>query len=137
MLEAVCARVGDRVLEAFRAVPPGPVADRAHLELVSDRDLLRVLLHGFSGGTDPALQARARAVLAEVFRRHRDLTGGDEEAARASVADGMLMNVLLAVGVPEHLDDDADLAARARCALWGGAGPAGPARENLLTRRQT
>lgn len=126
--------VTDRVLEAMAAVEPGPDAaarvGRAYVSLMADRDLLRVLMHGFISGDDE-IATLARHTLGEVFRMFRvqvadevvpaddagvpDEGGEPDEAARRFVADGMLINVLLAVDAFGHLGDDPGLDALLQC----------------------
>jgi AcrR family transcriptional regulator len=121
--------VTDRVLEAMAAVEPGPDAaarvGRAYIALMADRDLLRVLMHGFIAG-DEEIGTLARHTLGEVFRMFRVQVadeveqGPDEdeeadEAARRFVADGMLINVLLAVDAFGHQGDDPGLDALLQC----------------------
>jgi AcrR family transcriptional regulator len=121
--------VTDRVLEAMAAVEPGPDAaarvGRAYIALMADRDLLRVLMHGFIAG-DEEIGTLARHTLGEVYRMFRVQVadeveqGPDEdeeadEAARRFVADGMLINVLLAVDAFGHQGDDPGLDALLQC----------------------
>jgi len=128
--------VTDRVLEAVAAVEPGPDAaarvGRAYVSLMADRDLLRVLMHGFISGDDE-IATLARHTLGEVFRMFRvqvvpadeagdpdepgdaDEGGEPDEAARRFVADGMLINVLLAVDAFGHFGDDPGLDALLQC----------------------
>jgi AcrR family transcriptional regulator len=119
LLAALFEATGERLLDAFRAVPAGPDAHeemgRVYVHLVSDRDLLRVVLHGFAAGADPRLGAIGRRILAGVARLHRERTGGDADATQAFVAHGMLINTVLALGVPEHAGEDPDLADLAAC----------------------
>lgn len=128
LLAALFERASERVLDAFRAVPAGEGAreamGQAYVELLADRDVLRVVLHGFSAGADPVVGARARAVLAEAFRLFSERTGAEADEARAFVAHGMLINVLLAVGAPEHAGEDPDLAELVRCTLGAGTADA-------------
>ena len=135
--------VTDRVLEAMAAVEPGPDAaarvGRAYIALMADRDLLRVLMHGFIAGDDE-IGTLARRTLGEVFRMFRvqvadevaqgsaaggaqgSADGGEQdtaeeadEAARRFVADGMLINVLLAVDAFGHQGDDPGVDALLQC----------------------
>ncbi|PJI94402.1 TetR/AcrR family transcriptional regulator [Luteimicrobium subarcticum] len=109
LFRAVFERIGDRIVDAFEAVPAGPDArDRlgdAYVELLADRNLLRVLMHGFVAASDPDLGASARAVLVRAFEIYQERTGEGPEEARSFVATGMLINVLLATEAPEHTDE--------------------------------
>lgn len=112
----------DRVLEVMAAVAPGPDAvertGRAYMELMADRDLLRVLMHGFTSD-DAEVGHLARHTLGEVFRTFRARVEADvpdaDETARRFVADGMLINVLLSSDGFAHTGEDAGLDALLRC----------------------
>ena len=128
---SVFARSCDRICATFRDVLTGYSAERpfdpedeadwaelgsAYARLVDDRALLLVLLHGFAAGEDPAIGAQARAGMAEIFGVLVD-TGSTPERAMAFVAHGMLLNVMLAMRAPEHLDEVGRLADLTRCAF--------------------
>ena len=110
-----------RVIETLAAVPPGPEAGRemgqAYVELLADRDLLMVTMHGFVAGADPAIGALARQTLAEAFRLYRDRTGGSETEAREFVGQGMLINVLVATNAADHLGEDPAVDALTVCTM--------------------
>lgn len=117
----VYAHASQRVLEALAAVPPGPDAGeamgQAYVDLLQDRDLLMVMMHGFVAGADPEIGTIARHTLAEAFRLFRERTGGDEDEARVFVAHGMLINVLVATQAPQHVGEDPDVDALTLCAM--------------------
>ncbi|VXC16634.1 TetR/AcrR family transcriptional regulator [Nocardioides sp. AX2bis] len=77
----------------------------AYAELMADRDLLMVMMHGFAAGGIEEIAERSRACMGAVFTTLHD-AGGDEERIRDFVAQGMLMNVLLSMRAPEHLDEE-------------------------------
>ena len=81
----------------------------AYIGLLADRDLLRLVMHGFIAGADEEVGRVARHTLGEAFRLFQERSGEDEQAARVFVAQGMLINVLLAVDAPAH---------RARTPAW-------------------
>jgi len=120
---AVYRDVADRVLTAFRPVPVGPEAGTrmgaAYVELLADRDLLRILMHGFLAGTDEEVGAIARHTLGEVYRMFLERTGGTSDDGRTFVATGMLINVLLAVDAPGHRGEDGGMDALLACVLAG------------------
>jgi AcrR family transcriptional regulator len=117
----VYAHASRRVLEALAAVPAGPDAARemgqAYVDLLADRDLLMVTMHGFVAGADPAIGAVARQTLAEAFRLYRDRTGGSETEAREFVGQGMLINVLVATNAADHLGEDPAVDALTLCTM--------------------
>jgi AcrR family transcriptional regulator len=111
-----------RVLEAMAAVGPGPDSiertGRAYVALMEDRDLLRVVMHGFTAG-DQEIGRLARHTLGEVFRLFRsrvDPADPDgDETSRRFVADGMLINVLLSSDGFAHVGEDSGFDALLRC----------------------
>ncbi|RYV52520.1 TetR/AcrR family transcriptional regulator [Pengzhenrongella frigida] len=120
----VYERASRRVLEALAAVAPGPEATRemgeAYVGLLADRDLLLLLLHGFAAGSEPEIGRLARHTLGESYRLYRERTGEGEDEARVFVAHGMLINVMLAVGAPEHAGEDLALDALTVCTFGSG-----------------
>jgi len=131
LLEAVAERCAERIVATFRGAPtegdPQECLGVAYLELMHDRRNLMVLMHSFTSG-DPAVARRARACLGEVFAIVRERLGEDRAAADF-VAQGMLLNVLMAVDARDHLDEHAGLAQLTGAAsdgalLAGGEGSA-------------
>ncbi|WP_282945479.1 TetR/AcrR family transcriptional regulator [Cellulomonas endometrii] len=128
--------VATRIIGVMSAVEPGPGAadrtGRAYVSLMADRDLLRVLMHGFTAASDPQIGTTARHTLGEVFALFRErvelpegvddaaLTEAErsaalDEVARRFVADGMLINVLLAADAFAHVREDRGLDALLAC----------------------
>jgi len=114
-------QASDQVLAALRSVEPGPDAGRlmgdAYVGLLADRELLLLLMHGFIAGTDEEVGRIARHTLGEAFRLFSDASGADEDEARRFVAQGMLINVLLAVGAADHTGEDAGMDALVKCTI--------------------
>ena len=77
----------------------------AYGELILDRDLLLVMLHGFATGTDD-IATVSRFAMSKIYSLVRDRTGCTTEQARMFIANGMLINNLLAMKAPEHIDED-------------------------------
>ncbi|WP_228387557.1 MULTISPECIES: TetR/AcrR family transcriptional regulator [unclassified Nocardioides] len=92
----------------------------AYTALVRDRDLLQVTMHGFSAGHVPRIATAARAGLGRIHETLRG-AGWSEQEARDFVARGMLINVLLSIGAPEHGDSEPALAELTRAALGEAA----------------
>ena len=92
-----------RVERRFRAA----AAERADLaslgtaydELLAERELITVLLHGFTAGADPALGPVVRACFGRIYALVRELTGASADEARQFLATGMLLTVLGAMQV--------------------------------------
>jgi AcrR family transcriptional regulator len=122
----VLGRACERIRDTFAAVladgfDPDSEDDWARLglaytELLRDRDLLIVLMHGFAAANDDDIAARARAGMGSIFATVLS-TGCTEERAKEFIARGMLLNVMLSMRAPEHLDDDPELAPLTRCAF--------------------
>ncbi|HCB05747.1 MAG TPA: TetR/AcrR family transcriptional regulator [Nocardioides bacterium] len=88
----------------------------AYTELLRDRDLLMVLMHGFAAGNDDEIAACARTGMGSIFATVMS-TGCSEERAEEFVAQGMLLNVMLSMRAPEHLDEVSELTPLTRCAF--------------------
>jgi len=123
------ARAGQRIRDAFAAViadhfDPEDEDDQARLgaaytDLLADRELMLVLLHGFAAGDNEEIGARARASMGEITALLRG-AGMSAEQVRDFVSKGMLLTVLMAMRAPEHLAGDADLASLVTCAFGEG-----------------
>lgn len=88
-----------------------------YAELVlGDRAMLQVMMHGFAAGGEPTIGARARARMGEIFDVIRS-TGCTDERARDFIAQGMLLNVMLAMDAPTHATEGDGLAALSVCAF--------------------
>jgi AcrR family transcriptional regulator len=103
---------------------PASDADRdrlgmAYAVLLADRDLLQVMMHGFSAGGVDEIARAARHCMGRIFETVRR-TGWTDDEVRDFVAHGMLINVMLSMRAPEHLDEDPAIAALARCAFGEG-----------------
>jgi AcrR family transcriptional regulator len=119
-------RACDRIQETFEAVlaegPFDPASEDdwtrlglAYTELLRDRDLLMVMMHGFAAGGVDQIAERSRRGMARIFATIKK-TGCTDEEAREFISQGMLMNVMLSMRAHEHLDD-ADLAPLTQCAF--------------------
>lgn len=90
----------------------------AYGELIADRDLLLVMMHGFTAGSiEPDIAAQARTCMSEIYSLLRDRTGCTPERAREFIAQGMLLNTLLAMQAPEHAAEDPALEELSVCAF--------------------
>lgn len=90
---------------------------QVYTELVlSDRSVMQVMMHGFVAAAEPAIGELARRRMGEIFDVVLS-TGCGEDRARDFIANGMLINVMLAMGAPENLGESASLAGLASCVL--------------------
>ncbi|WP_041546699.1 MULTISPECIES: TetR/AcrR family transcriptional regulator [unclassified Nocardioides] len=126
----VFQRSGDRITSAFGAVldegpfDPESEDDKARMglayaALLRDREFLQVQMHGFSSGGVPEIAAVARRCMGEVFATIQR-TGWTDEQCRDFVAYGMLLNVMISMGAPEHLHPGDPLAALTTCSFGEG-----------------
>ncbi|ANS27608.1 TetR family transcriptional regulator [Rhodococcus opacus] len=97
----------------------------AYTELLEDRDLLLVMMHGFTSGANPEIGALARDWMSRLYTQIRTRTGCSPEQARTFIANGMLLNTLLAMQVPEHAGQDPALEELAVCAFGNALDAAG------------
>ncbi|MGW6696059.1 TetR/AcrR family transcriptional regulator [Rhodococcus sp. NPDC054953] len=133
LFRAVFARALDRIVEVFdaeldriAAEPDAPSPEdeafwtrlgSAYGNLVADGDLLLVMMHGFSASGTEEIGTQARSAMSRIYTLIRTRTGCPPDQARAFIANGMLLNVLLAMRAPEHADDDPALAELSACAF--------------------
>ncbi|MDH6281820.1 TetR/AcrR family transcriptional regulator [Prescottella agglutinans] len=89
----------------------------AYAELLADRDLLLVMMHGFAAGSMPEIGAQARDWMSKIYTQIRTRTGCTPEHARTFIANGMLLNTLLAMEAPQNADNDPALAELSVCAF--------------------
>jgi AcrR family transcriptional regulator len=124
---AVFGRATDRIRDAFANVldqgpfDPDDESDwarmgAAYAELVADRDLLLVMMHGFTAGATEPVGAAGRRSMAEIYSVLRR-TGCTADQARDFIAHGMLLNVMLAMQAPQHVDEVGALAELTECAF--------------------
>ncbi|MET0726662.1 MAG: TetR/AcrR family transcriptional regulator, partial [Leifsonia sp.] len=112
MLERTCARIEQVMRTALADTddlrpPPARIA-AAYVDLVEDRGIMLSLMQGFILGGDPRIGPVARDGFMRIYRLLRDEAGFDADTARQFLANGMLINTLLASGLNTRLDSDPD-----------------------------
>lgn len=123
----VFERACGRIREAFEAVlAEGPFdpddeddwsrLGLAYTELLRDRDLLMVMMHGFAASNDDQIAAVSREGMSRIFATIRS-SGCTDEAAQEFIAQGMLLNVMISMRAVEHLAGDPALDVLTRCAF--------------------
>lgn len=139
---ALFLEVFDQAVERIRvtfstviaAAPSDPSSEegRRRLSLAynnlldDDRDLLQVIMHGFSTGAVNEIAAHSRAGMAAIFDTVR-ATGWDDDTVRDFVAHGMLINVLLSMRAPENAAESVALVALTTATMSNPSTPlAGP-----------
>jgi AcrR family transcriptional regulator len=100
---AAVGHASDRIEQTFReaaAVRPDLESlGAAYDALLAERELITVLLHGFTAGADPAIGPVVRDCFGRIYQLVRELTGASAEEAREFLATGMLLTVLGAMRV--------------------------------------
>jgi AcrR family transcriptional regulator len=104
---AVVARCNRIIRERFahaaeearaRGEDPGPAMGAAYAELLRERDTVLVQLHAHAASpTHPEIREAMRASFADLHGVVERATGAEPEAIRAFFAEGMLMNVAVAL----------------------------------------
>lgn len=79
---------------------------QSYVDLIEDRGILMSLMQGFIQGHDEVIGQRARAGFLEIYRLLRDEARFPADQVRSFLADGMLINTLLAIGLPDHFEGD-------------------------------
>ncbi|WNG41492.1 TetR/AcrR family transcriptional regulator [Archangium violaceum] len=74
----------------------------AYARLIQDdRDLLRVLMHANCAASEPPIREAIRACYAKQVEYVRSAAGASDDQVRSLIADGLLTNVLVAIGADE------------------------------------
>jgi AcrR family transcriptional regulator len=113
---AAVRRGFDRVLGTFRraAATAGEDADfkevlqavgMSYGPLLEDRTFLLLQLHAYAACEDPEVRAAVRDEYARLYRFVASASGAPDWALRAFFAEGMMMNVAVAMGL-ESVDED-------------------------------
>ncbi|MBG0561244.1 TetR/AcrR family transcriptional regulator [Actinoplanes aureus] len=89
---------GDRIEAKWRAAAADdPTLERlgaAYEDLLAERELLVVLLHGYAAAGDPVIGDAVRDCYGRLYWVVRELTGADPDQTRGFFAMGMLITVL-------------------------------------------
>lgn len=112
---AVLERSVERMIDAFAearaahlANPEGDTLTRIvgerYVDLLSDRGLLRSMMHAFMLGSDPVIGPAARAGILRVHAYLREELGIDAADAHHFLATGMLMNTVVALRLADDFD---------------------------------
>ncbi|MEV4348460.1 TetR/AcrR family transcriptional regulator [Actinoplanes sp. NPDC049596] len=93
----------DRIDATFRAAadqePTLESLGHAYYELLSEQELMTMLLHGFAASADPAIGEHVRTGFGRLYETVRALTGCTAEESRAFFAEGMLLTCLASMRV--------------------------------------
>ncbi|HEV7183742.1 MAG: TetR/AcrR family transcriptional regulator [Leifsonia sp.] len=125
----VLQRALDKLTEAFKSTiddwkaagSPDEVIARqlgtTYVNLIEDRGLLLSLMQAFSMGHDPVIGVQARQGFMAVYTLLRDEAGFEPERVRTFLAEGMLLNTLLGLRLPDQYGQDDDATQLLECAF--------------------
>ncbi|CCH77057.1 Transcriptional regulator, TetR family [Nostocoides japonicum T1-X7] len=121
VFDLACTRIREVFERVIDEGPFDPEAEEdwtrlasAYGELVRDRDLLTVMMHGWAAGDVAEIAALGRTNMGRIFTTIMR-TGCTPDQAEGFIAQGMLLNVMLSMRAPEHLDETPELAPLADC----------------------
>ena len=121
VLEGVCSRILESFDDAIAEAPEGtddirPFIGDAYVSLVkTERGILLSLMQGFILGHDPAIGPVARAGFMRIYDRLRAVMPADD--AMRFMAQGMLINTLIASGLPLELKHGRNVEELLECAF--------------------
>lgn len=98
-LQTVCDRIEQIFREAAAESPELSSLGRNYERLLSEPELLLVLLHGFSASGDRVIGDCVRQRFGSIYTLVRDLTGASPQEAREFLSAGMLLTVMSAMQV--------------------------------------
>jgi AcrR family transcriptional regulator len=100
---ATMHRVCDQIESAFRRAGAREATlsslGGAYNELIPERELLVVLLHGFAASSDPVIGEAVRERFGRIHHAVGELTGATAEEVTRFMATGMLLTVMAAMQV--------------------------------------
>ena len=123
-VQEACARIEQTFRNAAKEQADLASLAAGYKNLLAERELLGVLLHGYAASGDPEIGTVVRDRFGRLFQLIRELTGAPLEEVRNFMAFGMLLTVLAAMRIVgpdavepqpwmaelldtfEHLDDD-------------------------------
>jgi AcrR family transcriptional regulator len=108
---ATTEHVYDRIAERFQAAaqesPDTPLQamGAAYRGMLSEREDLLVLLHGFAAASDPIVGLTVRRRYTDLYMQVQAASGASESRMREFWAQGMLMTVAAAIELPQMTDE--------------------------------
>jgi AcrR family transcriptional regulator len=98
-VEHAADRIEQQFRDAAKIQPDFASLGAAYDDILAERELITVLLHGFTTGFDPVIGPVVRRCFGRIFTLVRELTGASAEEAREFIAMGMLLSILDALQV--------------------------------------
>ena len=77
----------------------------AYKKLLANRTLLMLQLQSYAACSDPAVRTAVREGWGQLYRRVRDVSGASQDELHQFFAEGMLLNLGAAVGLPGEAKD--------------------------------
>ncbi|MGW9629666.1 TetR/AcrR family transcriptional regulator [Agromyces sp. NPDC055520] len=106
---AVLERAGDAIVEQMRSIQLEEFDlehfDARYARTALDDTVMGVLLQGFATCSVPAVGTYVRELLSQMYEVLLEHTNATPEEARDYLARGLLVNTVLAMRFPEHLDE--------------------------------
>ena len=96
-LESVCDRLEQAFRDAAEREPTLISLSSSFETMLSEEEVLRILLHGCSASAEPAIGDVVRERFARVYRMVRDLTGASPAQAREFLGSGVLLTAMSAM----------------------------------------
>ena len=114
VLEGACEQIRQTFQSVIDEAPFDPESEEdwerlgsAYTDLIHDRDVLMVMMHGFAAGDVEQVASRCRVAFGRIYETVAT-TGCTPERAREFIAHGMLINVMLSMRAHEHICEDGE-----------------------------
>jgi AcrR family transcriptional regulator len=98
-VQTVCDTIEQTFRDAAEREPTLASLGHSYNDLMAERELLLVLLHGFSASGEPAIGDVVRERFGGIYRLVREVTGASPTEAREFLSAGMLLTVMSAMQV--------------------------------------
>jgi AcrR family transcriptional regulator len=107
LVQAIVERSNQRIYDTFAEAAAQAKAEgadvhmalgHAYVELLEDRDLLLSQIHAHAAGSEPAIGKAMRKCFERLFELVKRETGAPDQEVREFFAQGMLLNVMAAIG---------------------------------------
>jgi AcrR family transcriptional regulator len=98
-VERACDRIETVFREAAARRPDVDELGHSFFGVLSERELLMMLLHAYAASGDPMIGPVVRARFGAIYGLVRELTGADAETSFTFLATGMLLTVMSAMEV--------------------------------------
>jgi AcrR family transcriptional regulator len=110
-VEQACGRIEQAFREALAEKPELSSVGEAYSKLLTERELMAILLHGYAAAADPGIGPVVRAGFGRIYSVIRDGSGASDEDVRNTLAYGMLLTVLASMQLigPDAVPPEAPL----------------------------